>query len=275
MIGRPALLTLLLLLGGCGRRVPVAPARAVHPVRVMSLNQCTDQLVLALLPPSRIASVTWLSRDPRYSAMVAAAGQVGVNHGAIEDVVATRPDLIVTDTFSNPAGRALIERLGLPLTTVPDASDAAAIRANVRALAAALGEPARGAALVARMDRQLTPVTGPRLRVAAWGRDGTEEGPLMATVIRAAGLVDVTPHSGPVDLEGLLRAAPDFLVESGSDDGGVSLGDVRREHPLVRRRWPASRVLHVPARYMVCATPAIGEAADVLRAQVRAMGRGA
>ena len=47
-----------------------------HPLRVMSLNQCADQIVLALLPPERITSVTWLNRDPLTSRMVAEAERV-------------------------------------------------------------------------------------------------------------------------------------------------------------------------------------------------------
>ena len=48
----------------------------------MSLNQCTDQIVLALLPKDRITSVTWLSRDPLTSRMAAQAREVGANFGA-------------------------------------------------------------------------------------------------------------------------------------------------------------------------------------------------
>ncbi|WP_375397120.1 ABC transporter substrate-binding protein [uncultured Sphingomonas sp.] len=264
-------LAVALCLTGCGAAGPEIPARTAWPMRVMSMNQCTDQLVLALLPPSRIASVTWLSRDPRYSAMVGAARRVAINRGAVEEVIATRPDLIVSDAFSNPAGRALLERLRQPLLSIADAEDIAAIRRNVRDLAAALGVPRRGAALIARMDRQMSAfAAAPPIRVAVWGRDGMRESPLLATVIAAAGLVDVTPATGPADIEALLRAAPDFLIEGGGDNGGASLGDERRDHVLVRRRWPSSRILRVPARDTICGTPAIGDAAMALRAQVRA-----
>lgn len=274
---RPAMLAVLLL-GGCAMRAPAPMAVTARPMRVMSLNQCTDQLVLALLPPSRIASVTWLSRDPRYSAMVGAAGAVAINRGTIEEVAATHPDLIVTDTFSNPAGRALIGRLNLPLLALTDAGDVAAIRRNVRRLGAALGEPVRAATLIARMDRQLAVQAGPApaVRVAVWGRDGAGETSLLAGIVAAAGLHDVTPVAGADDVEGLLRAAPDFLIESGASDGGASLGDLRRNHPLVRRRWPPSRVLRVPVADTICGTPAIGDAAAALRAQAQdAIGRGA
>jgi iron complex transport system substrate-binding protein len=40
---------------------------ASGPQHVMSLSMCTDDLLLELLPPERIASVTYYSRDPSNS----------------------------------------------------------------------------------------------------------------------------------------------------------------------------------------------------------------
>ena len=37
------------------------------PRRIVSLNMCVDELILRLAEPQNIASVTWLSRDPKNS----------------------------------------------------------------------------------------------------------------------------------------------------------------------------------------------------------------
>ncbi|MFJ5370292.1 hypothetical protein ACIPIA_13815, partial [Bosea sp. CER48] len=73
----------------------LAPTAAAKPARIVSLNMCTDELVLRLAAPERIASVTWLSRDPRNANMGEAARAVGINHGLVEEVLAARPDLVV------------------------------------------------------------------------------------------------------------------------------------------------------------------------------------
>ncbi|QQV76004.1 ABC transporter substrate-binding protein [Sphingomonas aliaeris] len=268
---RPALLaslSLLLVQGGCGVEMPVAQAMPDRPMRVMSLNQCTDQLLLALLPPDRIASVTWLSRDPRYSAQVEAARRVPVNHGSVEEVARTRPDLIVTDTFSNPAGRAMLRRLGYPVIELADSGNVAGIRQNVAALANALREENRGRMLIARMDRQLVPKPLRRpVTVASWGRDGMGESPLLTAIVDAAGLKLVGEQGG---VEALLRTKPDYLIRGVSDPREGTLGDNVSGHPLVRRLWPATKRLVIAQSATICGTPAIGDAAVKLRQSIDA-----
>ncbi|MDQ2764435.1 MAG: ABC transporter substrate-binding protein [Pseudomonadota bacterium] len=262
----PSLSLPMLLLGGCTLDVPAKPTTVVRPMRVMSLNQCTDQLVLALLPPERIASVTWLSRDPRYSAQVAAARRVAANHGSVEEVARTRPDLIVTDTFSNPTGRAMLRRLGYPMLELADSGDVAGIRHNVATLATALDTGPRGRMLIARMDRQLTPVRRDTpITVVAWGRDGMGDSPFLSAIIAAAGLTAIAGRGG---VEALLRAKPDLLIRGIVDPREGSLGDNVTTHPLVRRFWPAAKRLTVAQSATICGTPAIGDAAVALRRQV-------
>ena len=263
-----AMAALQLMLGGCSVAMPAKIAIPARPMRVMSLNQCTDQLLLALLPPRRIASVTWLSRDPRYSAQVVAARRVAINHGSVEEVARTRPDMIVTDTFSNPAGRTMLHRLGYPVLELNDSGDVAGIRRNVSQLAAALGEAVRGRELLARMDRQLTPVPlKRRITVSSWGRDGMGDSPFLRAIVDAAGLTSVGGQGG---VEALLRARPDYLVRGVSDPREGSLGDNVAAHPLVRRFWPASRRFTVAQSATICGTPAIGDAAAALRRQIAA-----
>lgn len=47
-----------------GLMLAAAAASPAQPERIVSLNMCTDELVLRLADAGRIASVTWLSQDP-------------------------------------------------------------------------------------------------------------------------------------------------------------------------------------------------------------------
>ncbi|WBO21491.1 ABC transporter substrate-binding protein [Sphingomonas abietis] len=259
--------------------VAASPAGGVaKPWRVMSLNQCTDQLVLALLPPDRIASVTWLSRDPETSVMAKAAMRVGINHGGAEEVVRQKPDLVIVGSFTTPATTAMLRRLGYPILEVPEAMSFADIRSATRQVAAAVGEPARGEALIAHMDAGLAALareTVRPVRVAAWDGAGfsAEKGSLYDAVLGAAGainLADEPPASsyGAPDAEVLLAAAPELLLQGAPGSGHPGLRDDVAHHPLVRRYW-ADRTVAVRPSVYFCGTPFAADGARMLRAQIQ------
>src|SRR3569833_307060 len=108
-------------------------AAAALPRHVMSLKVCTDELLLDLVPPSRIASVTFLSREPASLRVWPAGAAVPVDHNTAEEILAAPP----AETFED-------------------------IRAITRMVAKAVGEEARGEALIARMDADLRDVAAHR-----------------------------------------------------------------------------------------------------------------
>lgn len=266
-----------LCLCGCSAAVPPIPPRSGHPLRVMSINQCTDQLVLALLPPSQIASVTWLSRDPAGSVMAAAAQRVPVNHGTVEDVIRQRPDLVAAGSFTTPATRAMLKRLGYPLIEVESADTFDQIRAITRQVATAVDAVPRSEALIARMDAQLAVLAhdpGPRLRVAAWDGAGfgAAKGSLYDAVLSAAGADNIAAlgrGSGPPDAEALLAAAPSLLVAGLPAFHRPGLRDNLARHRVVRRFWGRDRTVTISPASYVCGTPMVAEAIAALRGQLR------
>jgi len=261
-----------------GSAAPSAiPQATARPLRVMSINQCTDQIVLALLPPERIASVSWLARDPQGSLMSDAAQRVGINKGSAEEVMRQRPDLVVAGRFTTPAVRGLLKQLGWPVLEVDEADSFKSIRTITRTIAAAVDARARGEALIAAMDRKLADLArdrGPPIRVAAWDGGGFSagKGSLYDLVLRTAGAVNVAnepPASayGRPDVEVLLAAAPQLLLQGGYEGG--SLRENVARHPLVRRYWGRERTLVVRQAYYSCGTPMIADAALTLRTELR------
>ncbi|WP_162792437.1 ABC transporter substrate-binding protein [Novosphingobium sp. P6W] len=241
------------------------------------MNQCTDQLVLALLPPKRIASVTWLSRDAGGSLMAAEAGRVAVNHGLAEEVLQQKPDLVVAGAFTTPALRGMLRRLGYPMLEVPPAGSIEEVRAITRQVAAALGEVRRGEALIARMDRQLADLARdpvPPVPVVAWDRTGFSagEGTLYDAILSAAGARNLIRAPATLsyrkpDVELLLQADPVLLVQGSMDPGSASVSDDAIRHRLVERFW-GERTLVIPQAYYICGTPMLGDAAVRLRQEL-------
>jgi iron complex transport system substrate-binding protein len=135
--------------------VAVCSGAAARPLRVMSINECGDQYALALLPPSQITSVSWLSRDPSASIMAGAAMQVPINHGTAEEVLRDKPDLVIAGAYTTPATRLLLKKLRFPVLELQPVDSFDDVRKQTRTVAAALAARAKGEAMIARMDATL------------------------------------------------------------------------------------------------------------------------
>jgi iron complex transport system substrate-binding protein len=255
------------------------------PQHVMSLSLCTDALLLDLLPPERIASVTYLAHASPDPGLAAKAARVGVNFGSAEEVLAEAPDLVLTGTFSTPAARALLQQIKAPMLAVPSADDFGSIRTTVRTVAQAVGAPQRGEQLLAQMDATLATVArgrpGRPIRVAAWSGDGyvPGRGTLFNTVLEVAGGSNVaatTPdeRSGFVDIEQLLMMHPDVLAYGSQQDATPALKTDNEQHPLLLRLYGQRRITY-PELFMDCGLPESADAALALQAQLLAVVRSA
>jgi len=266
-----------------------AAGAAEAPRRVMSLSLCTDQLLLQLVPAERITSITYLSRLANDSYLSAEAFGVPINYGTPEEVAREHPDLVLTGTFSTPAARMLLRRLGAPLVEVPPAEDFEQIRAVTRQVAGAVGAVEKGEALIAEMDAALAELerTKPtqRIVVAGWTTSGIvpAKGTLFDSILTAAGgenvanLVGSQPLYGQYtafDLEQVVSLRPDILAYGNSRVGRFDMSGEQLRHPVVRRLF-AGRQIAYPETLYSCGLPqsATIAARDFRRAMLDVMAR--
>lgn len=264
--------------------VPVL-AGGPGPQHVMSLSMCTDDLLLELLPPERIASVTYYSRDPSNSQQWPQAAKVPINGGTVEEVVAEKPDLVLTGTYTTPAARALLKKLGFPLLEVPPAENFDEIRAVTRQVAQALGREQRGAELIAKMDSTLQELAAGKpaqiIRVAAWGEGGSipGKGTLFDAILTVAGGVNVAASLddqgyASFDVEQLIAAHPDILAFASHLTDTPGLNTDVAQHPLIRKLY-ARRSVSYPGALFSCGVVESADAAVALRVKLlQAMQRG-
>lgn len=237
----------------------VVPAGGVQ--RVVSLNLCSDQL-LVLLAPGKAAGLSPLARDPALSFVAAQATHLPVVRPSAEAVLGLHPDLILAGAYGAQPTLALLAQEGVAIRRLGMPQDFAAIRAQTARLAALLGEPARGAALIAAMNATLRAIPPPahRLTALVWQPRGYTAGPnsLMDAVLRAAGLTDIGTGRR-VGLEMLLRDPPDLLVVPETPaypSLATDLLDNRAIAAIPRRA--------VPTPLTICAGPFTAEAATLL-----------
>lgn len=190
------------------------PAGANAVEHVVSLNLCSDQM-LVLLAPEKVAALSPLARDPALSFVAAQAARLPTVRPSAEAVLRLHPDLVLAGAYGAQTTLALLEQEGVPVWRLSMPQDFDAIREQTRLVAARLGVPDRAATLISGMDATLRAVLLPAHRVTAlaWQPRGYTEGPgtLMDAILRAAGLTDVG-NGRPVGLEALLRHPPDVLV---------------------------------------------------------------
>jgi len=229
----------------------LGPAVAAPPQRIVSLKICTDELLLDLVPASRIASVTFLSREKAGLKFWPQAANIPVNHGSAEEILNLHPDLILTDPFMAPSLRPLLAKTGAKIVEVPPAENFDQIRAVTRQVAKAVGEEARGEELIAKMDADLAVLKARRpakpLTVAGWGTGGfvLGTGGLFNTMLTAAGACNVERGAFCYyDVESLIAAKPDVLIYGDTYNGTASLRADQDLHPALLKRYAGRRVTY-------------------------------
>jgi len=247
---------------------------ASPPRRIVSLNTCADQYVLALADPGQIAALSPYGHDPELSAAVAKARRFRILKRPAEEVLAIRPDLLIG--FPDGAGGVVGGPPGSwPKLGLPSADSFASIRVQIQQVAAAVGHPERGETLIRAMERDLSRLPrSQRGGVAAYYQrrgymTGTDT--LVDELIRRAGLVNLAaklgkPALAQVPLEEMIAARPDWLIVESGSEKVVDQGTEMLQHPVLR----SIPRIRVPQAWTVCGGPAYVEAARSIVAQINA-----
>ena len=258
---------LALALAGCSAAArDEAPPVQARPT-IVSLNPCTDAILAEVADPGQLRAISHYSHDPASASMDPARAQrfAAVGDG-VEELVALRPDLVVTGTFIPPATARAITRLGMRLELVSIATDVAASKAQVRHLAALAGHPERGEALVHRIDAALAAAAPPPGTVpvpaVVWQGGGIVpgEGTLIADLLHRTGFSSQSAARGlgqadVLPLENLLADPPRAIlaVTRGEEDRMLA-------HPVLARLTGTRRARLDPA-LVWCGGPTIPRAA--------------
>jgi iron complex transport system substrate-binding protein len=233
------------------------------PRRIVSLNLCVDQLLLQLVPPERIASITWLSRSEGDPELMPLARRLPVNHGSAEEVLAAHPDLVIAGRFTTGTTRRLLQKAGVPLLEIDPAVDWEGIRRTTREIAAAVQAGPRGEQMIAVMDAELAqlqsrPVPAP-VRAIGWGGaadDVPGRDTLFNTILETAGAINLGARaagSASFDIEQVLRARPQLLLRGAAYASAPAMRNRIAQHPALRQQH--YRVLTYPEAVYGCAVP--------------------
>lgn len=255
---------------------------AAAPRRIVSLNLCADQLILALADREAIAALTWMAQDCEISVRCAEAAGLPFTHGSAEAMVAAQPDLVIAGRYTARPAVAAAKRHGFRVIELAVANDLATVRQQIGTVAEAVGRPERGTALVAAFDARLAaipPVAAGAIRpvAAVYQANGftVGTGSLIDTLLTLAGFdnlarrlgIDNYPH---LPLESLIAGRPDLLLMDDARKLRPALADAMLRHPALALAFAPERRAVIPQRLWICGGPSVAEAAELL---VAARGR--
>jgi iron complex transport system substrate-binding protein len=271
MIWRACLLFLSLFCAG-----PTAEARAL---RVMSLNLCADQLLMALADRADIVSLSPFARDVRLSFLAETAVNFPLNRGTGEEVLVAKPDLVLIGRFGRPATRELLRRFNVATETLEPWRGLEDGVAQIRRIAERLGRVERGEALISRIreaEQDARAVAGAKFSAVMLQRRGWVGGPdsFTGALIEHAGLINAAPNLGLsrsrfVPLEQIVMRPPDLLVLSSIDPQAIDQGTALLGHPVLNDMFDVSRRIAIPERLVVCGGPSTPDALRHIAAEVR------
>jgi iron complex transport system substrate-binding protein len=253
------------------------PAEAA-PLRIVSLDYCADQYVLALADRGQITALSrGARRDDSYFRDRAAG--IRQTRGTLEEVLALRPDLVVRNWGGPWDAEAVYARFGVPVLQVGDATDFIAARSDLVDAAVTIGQPERGAMIVRELDARLARLAAapaPRASDVMYLSAGgavAGRGTMIDSLIRAAGGRNVrTEESWAVlPLERMVQTPPALIALGFFDHGRTSMNAwLPAHHPALRAALDRARTIALPAAAISCEAWFAIDAAEAIAAALRA-----
>jgi iron complex transport system substrate-binding protein len=245
---------------------------SASPQRIVSLNLCTDQILLQLVPRGRIAALGWLSQNPENAALYREAQGLRTVRGNAEEVLALQPDLVLVGMATTRFTTRILRDYGVPVLALPGADSFADVYQQIRTVAHAVGEVARGEGVVAAMQaRAQAMAAGPPPTLVAtpyWpGGRSAGAGTLYDDILGAGGYANGAARAGlkgygALPLERLVAQAPQVLLTNDYKRGVPSLGARLLAHPAFTGL--GAKEVTLPSRWMVCGGPWNLDAAALL-----------
>lgn len=249
-------------------------ALAEAPQRIVSTNVCADQLALALAGRERVVSVSRLAIEPQISNHADLARGIPVNNARAEEIIALRPDLVLGDVYTGAHANRIAATLGVRVHVIGSGMSLEDVRSIIRGVADAVGESARGAAMIGEMDARIArarALPGAAVDALVYEPNGVTSGngTLTHDVLLNAGLRNLAPtlmpgSYGSVPLESVIAAAPRLLVLDDAYVGSSSRAQNILRHPAFRSLDGRSVLYAMPSRLWICPGPWVGEAVERL-----------
>lgn len=246
--------------------------------RIISLDYCADQYVLALAEKSQIAAV---SKDAvlSHSFYRDRVGDIPTIRPTADLILSLKPDLVVTSWISDPRLFTILKRLNIPVhqislppaeqwlqTTMLELS-----KQSINAAAKAFGTPKKADKLVAGIEKQYSAMINhqvnhqinqqedkPKALYMTPGAYSTGSGTIIHQILTLAGVKNYLADLGykgwvPLPLEQLVSKTPDLVISGFYDvQSAVNFNWGVARHDFLKDKMDATVRIDVPGSILSC-----------------------
>tara|TARA_B100001939_G_scaffold89336_1_gene76561 strand:- start:152 stop:970 length:819 start_codon:yes stop_codon:yes gene_type:complete len=240
------------------------------PQKIVSLNLCTDQLLMLLADPNQIASLSKIVDDPNVSFLAEKSAEFKKNRGDAEEIYINSPDLVVAGVYTEKATVQILQSLGVRVEIFPIEQNFDDIVKNIRKMGLLIGHSDRAKRMIDdfnfRLEELRSGITE-RPRAAIYSANGYTTGTetLSGQILKTAGFRNITEEvgmsfGGTLPLETLIMLKPDLVI-TGKAYPGHSRSEEILTHPVLR---PFKTITQTDAKW-ICGTPAVLDAVEELQ----------
>ncbi len=221
------------------------------PERILTYSLGHDEMLVALVPPERVAALGAFASNASYSNVANIASEYPVFEKGAENVLAAEPDLFIVSAFTDADIVDLVKDAGVSVVRPALESSAEGNVPNILLMGYLLGVEERALELAAEIEDRLATISD---RVPPVGDPGR---PAVISISRWSDSISVagggTTGNGIIESAGGLNAAardgidgfqtistesvaamnPDFIIIPQGGEGGTSLRDDLLNDPVL------------------------------------------
>lgn len=254
------------------------PSLAQKPQRIVSQTLATDEILLAICPPERIAALSPLATDSSYSNVTEIAEKLGRTVHNLEQLLALQPDLVLVAQYNRAELLTVLNQVQIPTLKLSRFSQLQDIQDNIRSIGQAIGEDARATALLEEMNTALAnlqariPKHSPP-RVISYSLEGLTAGrdTTFNAIVQAIGAVNISAEQGlqgvvAISSEQLIAWQPDFIVVGAPESQFEAILQQLQAQPTFQAVH--GKIIFIEQRYLLTASHHLITAIERLAHQI-------
>ena len=219
------------------------------PQRILTVSAGTDELMLGLVEPERMAAINESLADREHTNIPWVCDWIPTvipRSPSVEQIAALHPDLVVVTPWMPRENIDAIRELNVPVVVCKSAATMEDIHDNIRLYAAAVGETERGEKLIGMMEEKLAEI---RTKVAAVPEEKKHKSIALISIMvnyggagctfdelcRCTDSINAKAAAGnrmgqEMTKEQLVAANPDYLFFPSYEDGATNEENYGRQY---------------------------------------------